>query len=261
MRALVLSAGVGERLKPLTNTVPKPLVEIGGRPLIHYPILMLKRAGITEIAINAHHLAGTMQSTLKNGADLGVDIIWAPEPSLLGTGGPLNGLRGFLGGGTFVVANSDTILDFDLAEAIAFHRDRGALVTIAVAHPANLNYYSRIELDNDARIRRMLLLKSRSPLAYDDYSAAETDAAALEPFMYCGVIVAEPQVFDLIPPSPPWSMMNGLIAPMVRDGLPVMGFIHRGFMRTVDDLTTYEAVRAEFAASPPPLRFLNDPVD
>ncbi|MGO9451326.1 MAG: NDP-sugar synthase [Candidatus Binataceae bacterium] len=256
MRALVLSAGVGERLKPLTDTIPKPLVEIGGRLLIHYPILMLRRAGITEIAINAHHLAAAMQSTLKNGADLGVEIVWAPEPTLLGTGGPLNGLRGFLGGGTFIIANSDTILDLDLADAIAFHRDRGALVTIAVARPANLDYYSRIELDGDARIRRMLLLKSRSPLAYDDYSAAGIDAAALDPFMYCGVVIAEPQVFDLIPPSPPWSLMNGLIAPMVRDGLPVFGFIHRGFMRTVDDLKTYEAVRAEFAASPPRLIFL-----
>ncbi len=256
MRALVLSAGVGERHKPLTDTIPKPLVEVGGRLLIHYPILMLRRAGITEIAINAHHLAAAMQSTLKSGADLGVEIVWAPEPTLLGTGGPLNGLRGFLGGGTFVIANSDTILDLDLADAVAFHRDRGALVTIAVARPANLDYYSSIELDSKARIRRMLLLKSRSPLAYDDYSAAGIDAAALDPFMYCGVVIAEPQVLDLIPPSPPWSLMNGLIAPMVRDGLPVFGFIHRGFMRTVDDLKTYEAVRAEFAAKPPRLIFL-----
>ena len=93
MRALVLSAGIGERLRPLTETIPKPLVEVGGRPLIHYPLLMLKHAGIREIAINTHHLPRAMEAALGTGARLDLDIVWAPEPTLLGTGGPLNGLR------------------------------------------------------------------------------------------------------------------------------------------------------------------------
>jgi NDP-sugar pyrophosphorylase family protein len=256
MRALVLSAGIGKRLRPLTETVPKPLVEVGGRPLIHYPLLMLKRAGIREIAINTHHLARAMEAALGTGAPLGIDIVWAPEPTLLGTGGPLNGLGGFLGTDTFVIANCDTILDFELGEALRFHRDRGALITLAVARPENLDYYSHIELDSDARVRRIRLLKSRSPLTYDDFAAQPLSEAGLESFMYCGVIILEPQVLDRIPPSPPWSIMTGLIAPMVRDGWPVMGFPHRGLMRTIDDLNAYEKVRAEFASNPPSLRFL-----
>jgi mannose-1-phosphate guanylyltransferase len=256
MRALILSAGVGQRLRPLTETAPKPVLEVGGRPLIHYPLLMLKQAGIREIAINTHHLPHAMESALHNGAELGVEIVWAPEPTLLGTGGPLNGLRGFLGTGTFVIANSDTILDLDLRQVLRFHHDRGALVTLAVAQPTNPDYYSHIELDREARIRRMRLLESHSPLTYDDYAAEPLNEAELESFMYCGVIVMAPQVLDLIPPSPPWSLMKGLIAPMVRDGLPVMGFVHRGLMRTVDDLETYQLVKAEFASNPPRLRFL-----
>ncbi len=257
MRAVVLSAGIGQRLRPLTETVPKPLLEIGGRPLIHYPLLMLKHAGIREVAINTHHLPRVLEASLGSGARLGIDIVWSPEPALTGTGGPLNALRGFLGSDTFVMANSDTILDLDLNEALRFHRDRGALVTLAVARPENLDYYSHIDLDSAARIRRMRLLKSHSPLAYDDFTAEAADASELESFMYCGVIVMEPQVLELIPPAPPWSIMNGLIAPMVRDGLPVMGFVHRGLMRTVDDLATYNRVREEFASNPPRLRFLN----
>ena len=256
IRALVLSAGRGERLRPLTDTIPKPLVEIGGRPLIHYPLLMLKKAGIREIAINTHHLAHKMESTLRTGSQLGIEIVWSPEPTLLGTGGPLNGLRGFLGGDTFVMANSDTILDFDVAEALRFHRNRGALVTLAVARPENLDYYSHLEIDSSARMRRMRLLKSRTPLAYDDFAAEPLDESLLESFMYCGVIIMEPQVLDLIPIAPPWSIMNHLIAPMVRDSLPVFGHIHRGLMRTIDDLRTYEQVRAEFESGPPRLSFL-----
>src|SRR6516164_8726150 len=96
MKALVLAAGHGERLRPLTDTVPKPLLEIGGRPLIHYPLLMLRDAGIREIAINVHHLAGQIEAALGGGA-LGLTITCSPEPILLGTGGPLLPLRNYFG--------------------------------------------------------------------------------------------------------------------------------------------------------------------
>lgn len=257
MKALVLAAGRGERLRPLTDTIPKPLVEIGGRALIEYPLGMLKRAGITEVAINVHHLAGAMQSALGDGARLGIDIVWSPEPVLFGTGGPLGGLAGFLGSDTFVVANSDTILNLDLAAMIAFHRDRGALATLALARPENLDYYSKIEIDAGARVRRMRLLTSAVRAEYDDYADPSGVASSLESFMYCGVIVAEPAVLKLAPPAPPWSIMAGLLAPMVRGGLPVFGFAHRGYMRTVDDLAAYDRLRAEFASNPPALNFLD----
>jgi mannose-1-phosphate guanylyltransferase len=258
MRALVLAAGMGERLRPLTDEIPKPLLEVGGRPLIHYPLMMLRGAGITEVAVNAHHLAGKLESALGTGASLGIRITWSPEPSLLGTGGPLVALKNFLGSETFVIANSDTILDLEVAAMLAAHRHHGALVTIAVASPRNLDYYSRIELDIDSRVRRMRLLKSRAPLVYDDYPAQldTVGESALSAWMYCGVTVIEPEVLELMPAVPPWSLMNDLIAPMVRDGLPVFGFAHRGYMRTIDDLKSYDAVRAEFAAKPPALPYV-----
>jgi mannose-1-phosphate guanylyltransferase len=255
MRALVLAAGMGERLRPLTDVTPKPMLDLGGRPLIHYPLAMLKRAGITEVAINLHHLAADIQRGLGDGSSLGLRITYAPEPVLLGTGGPLNGLREFLGGGesTFVIANSDTILDLDLRAMLAFHRDRAALATIALFNPANLDYYSRLEIDAARKLRRMRLLMRRDPLKYDDYPSAldDTVAATLSPFMYCGVIVAESVVLELIPPNPPWSLMNGLFAPMIARAQPVFGYVHAGYFRTMDDLKSYNALKAEFVSSPP----------
>ena len=132
MKALILAAGMGERLRPLTDVTPKPMLELGGHPLIHYPLAMLHRAGIAEVAINLHHLASVIQRGLGDGSQLGLHITYAPEPVLLGTGGPLNGLRNFLRDDTFVIANSDTILDLDLSAMLAFHRDRAALATIAL---------------------------------------------------------------------------------------------------------------------------------
>src|SRR5260370_18215838 len=113
MKALVLSAGYGERLRPLTEKIPKPLLTIGGRPLTHYPLLMLKHAGITEIAINVHHLADQIQNALGDGSSLGVKITYSPEKTLLGTGGPLPPLRSFFGNDSFEFLTSDTMLPFD----------------------------------------------------------------------------------------------------------------------------------------------------
>jgi NDP-sugar pyrophosphorylase family protein len=253
MRALVLAAGMGERLRPLSLEIPKPMLPIGGRPLIHYPLAMLKRAGITEVAINVHHHASKVQDGLGDGSQLGLHITYAPEPVLLGTGGPLNGLRDYLGADTFVIANSDGILDLDLAAMIAAHRERAALATVALFRPSNLDYYSLIEIDAADKIRRMRLLKRRSPLEFDDFpkDLAPNVTSALSSFMYCGVIVADPAVFDLMPPAAPWSLMTGLFAPMVARGLPVFGRVHRGYFRTIDDLQSYDALKAEFASSPP----------
>ena len=258
MKALILAAGMGERLRPLTDVTPKPMLEIGGRPLIHYPLAMLRRGGVTEVAINVHHLASAVRRGLGDGSERGLRITYAPEPVLLGTGGPLNGLREFLGGieneNTFAIVNSDTILDLDLRAMLAFHRERAALATIALFRPANLDYYSRLEIDAGQKLRRMRLLARRDPLQYDDYPPALDDnvAGSLSPFMYCGVIVADQTVFDLMPTAPPWSIMAGLFAPMVARGLPVFGYVHRGYFRTIDDLKTYNALKAEFASSPPP---------
>jgi NDP-sugar pyrophosphorylase family protein len=247
VKALVLAAGRGERLRPLTDLTPKPMLDLGGRPLIHYALAMLQRAGITEIAINVHHLASQIEQGLGDGSALGIHITYAPEPVLLGTGGPLNGLRDFLSDDTFVIANSDTILDLDLSAMLKFHRDHKALATVALYHPANLDYYSRLEIDAAKKLRRMRLLASRNPLKYDDYPPTldQTVAQSLQSLMYCGVIAAEPAVLNLIPPKPPWSLMSGLFAPMVANADPVFGYIHTGQFRTIDDLKTYQALKKE----------------
>jgi mannose-1-phosphate guanylyltransferase len=259
MKALVLSAGMGERLMPLTAAVPKPIVEVGGRPLIHYPLRMLARAGVTEVAINVHHLAARVRSALGSGEALGLRINYAPEAKLLGTGGPLPGLREFFGDGTFAILNCDTIIDLDLRALAEFHRRRGGLATLVLRESRTPQAYSRIEIDSDARVRRMRLLRGRARGEFDDYGPAldAAEAARLEAFMYCGVLLCEPALFELMAPRPaPFSLMGDLFAPLLAQGQSMFGYVHRGFFRTVDDLKSLEALRAEFAAAPPALRFL-----
>ena len=252
----MLSAGYGERLRPLTERIPKPLLEVGGRPLIHYPLLMLRRAGIVEIAINVHHLAGRIESALGRGDALGIRITYSPEPTLLGTGGPLLALRGFFGDEPFVTLNCDTIMGLDLPLMIRLHRQRGALATFALR--AGSDAYSRIEIDHESRVRRMRLLKGRAAGEFEDYPAAIAPEveAELTPYMYCGAMVCEPTAIDFAPKTPPFSVMRDLFAPVVAKGVPLLGHVDTSFFRTIDDLHGYEAVRAEFASARPPLDYL-----
>lgn len=259
MKALVLSAGKGERLMPLTATLAKPIVEVGGRPLIHYPLRMLAHAGVTDVAINVYHLAAAVQTALGGGDALGVRITYAPEAALLGTGGPLVGLREFFGNETFAILNCDTIVDLDLRALTEFHRSRGGLATLVLRESDTPKAYSRIEIDARARVRRMRLLMRRAPAEFEDYAPALDPAgpAHLAAYMYCGVLLCEPALFGLMPPMPPpFSLMGDLFAPLLAQGHAMFGHVHRGFFRTVDDLKSLEALRAEFAATPPRLPFL-----
>jgi len=258
MKGLVLSAGYGERLRPLTETTPKPILEVGGRPLIHYPLLMLKHAGITDVAINVHHLAAEVEHALGDGSAIGIRITYSPERVLAGTGGPLAVLRDYFGDEPFVLLNCDTILDLDLTRMIDFHCERGGLATFVLRGGGDPDAYSRIECDDRGRIGRMRLLHGRTRGEFVDYPAGldASVAARLTPFMYCGVMICEPEVFTMTPVKPPFSLMGDLFAPIAARGVPLFGYIQSGFFRTIDDLAGYEAVRHEFGTTPPPLDYL-----
>jgi NDP-sugar pyrophosphorylase family protein len=261
MKALVLAAGYGERLRPITDTIPKPLVEIGGRPLIHYPLLLLRHAGIRDVAVNVHHLADKIEAALGGGQALGLAITYSPEPVLLGTGGPLLALRDYFRGERFLLLNGDTIMDLDLPAMIAMHREHGAIVTMALRETASPEAYSQIEIDTNRQIRRMRLLIDRTRGRFDDYPDALPAelAAELIPLMYCGAMICEPAVLDIMPAAPPFSLITDMLAPMVSQGLPLFGHVLKGFFRTVDDLRAYKQLRAEFAASAPLLPYIKQP--
>jgi NDP-sugar pyrophosphorylase family protein len=260
VKALVLAAGKGERLRPLTDVTPKPLLQVGGRPLIHYALLMLKRAGITRVAINLHHHGAAIERALGSGAELGLEILWAPEPALLGTGGPLLALRDYLSGERFVVANSDTIMDADLSRVLDFHRRSQAMATLLLRPLTAPGAYSRIEAQSDGRIVRMNLLERRVTGRSREFALPGTGASgATQPFMFCGLSVCEPQVLEHLPPAAPFALVEGLYGPMMTRGARLFGYPHEGYFRTVDDVGSYKALCAEFNAEPPRLSYIDLP--
>lgn len=118
MRAMILAAGRGERMRPLTDHCPKPLLEVGGRPLIVWHLERLARAGITRVVINHAHLGAVLESALGDGARWGVRIDWSPEREALETAGGIANALPLLGPDPFLVINGDVWCDFDPGHAL-----------------------------------------------------------------------------------------------------------------------------------------------
>ncbi len=150
-KAMILAGGKGTRLMPLTSMTPKVLLPIGGVPLIKYQISWLKRNGISDIAINLHHLGNKITNYLGDGSRFGVRIAYSYEYTLLGTAGAVKRMEGFFDGG-FIVVYGDILTDFNLSQMVSFHRVKGSLATLAVFSVSNPWEVGVVQIEEDGRI-------------------------------------------------------------------------------------------------------------
>lgn len=131
MRAMILAAGRGERLRPLTDKTPKPLLEVGGRPLIEYHLANLANAGFGEIVINLAHRGDMIRDTLGSGSSWGLNISYSPEPpDALDTGGGIHKALPLLGESPFAIINGDVFSEYPLARLRAIKCDHAHLVLV-----------------------------------------------------------------------------------------------------------------------------------
>jgi MurNAc alpha-1-phosphate uridylyltransferase len=143
MKTLLLAAGRGERMRPLTDAVPKPLLRVGGRSLIEHQIVRLVAAGFHELVINVSHLGEQIESALRDGAHLGAHIEYSREPVALETAGGIAQALTRLGGAPFLVVNADIYCEFDFARlkpvlaALEASQRTGAAHLVLVPNPAH----------------------------------------------------------------------------------------------------------------------------
>ncbi len=224
MRAMILAAGLGTRMRPLTNSIPKALAPVAGRPLIEYALLFVKAQGIQEVVINLHHQGQKLRETLGNGSTYGLQITYSPEDPLLDTGGGIKKAQRFLDGEPFLVLNSDTILDFDLAALLASHRQTKAIGTLMLRPNPDPEQYGRIEADQQGAIRRIR-----------GEPGEVTVNAPLATFMFTGCQVLEPRIFDYMQEGRAFSTTHELYPQLIRRGETLQSFIHAGAWLVVDD--------------------------
>jgi len=137
-KAMILAAGKGTRLRPLTNRMPKAMVPVDGRPLLEYTIELLREHGVREIAVNLHAHADAITEHFGDGSRFGVSLTYSFEPQLLGTAGAVKNLEEFFKDGPFYVVYGDVLTRLDLRSLLEHHRACGAMATIALHQPADL---------------------------------------------------------------------------------------------------------------------------
>jgi len=186
MHAMVLAAGLGTRLRPLTDELPKPAVPVLNRPLVATTLAHLARAGAQSITLNTHHLPEQLRAALEPHAPPGVALRFVHEPEILGTGGGIrNAWRAAGAPDQFVVMNGDVLFEPDLAAALTLHRDAKAVATMVLRSVADADRYGAIEIDHAGRVRRLLGLPP--------------DADGLRKFMFTGVHVLSRRALESLP--------------------------------------------------------------
>jgi len=230
VKAMVLAAGEGTRLRPLTNDMPKALVPVAGRPMIEYALLLLRHHGIREVIINLFHFGEQIERRLGDGRQFGLTINYSRESELLDTGGGLLKAKPFLRDGSFIVINTDALIDLELANAIAFHKRQNAAVTLVLRPDADADRYGSIDIDSKARICRFLTTQAPS-----------SSSGPVRKLMFSGVQILEPTVFDYMTAMPQkFSTTRETYPKMLAAGEALYGFCFEGFWQ---DLGTAERIK------------------
>ncbi|MFI5304571.1 MAG: NDP-sugar synthase [Nitrospiria bacterium] len=225
MKALVLAAGLGTRLLPLTQTNPKPLIPVNGKPLITYTLRYLKHYGISDIYINLHHLGEKIKNALGNGSSYGVKLTYSEEPIILGTGGAMKKLEKAFGTSPFLAINSDVLTDFPLSHLIKFHQQHGGLASLVLREDFEADRFGPIEIDSSGRIRTIL---KKGDILFEH----------LKKLMFTGIHLINAEVLQSIPKDVFHSIIDCYIDLLLR-GKPLYGLEMKGFWGDLGTLEEY----------------------
>jgi NDP-sugar pyrophosphorylase family protein len=233
MKAMILAAGLGTRLRPLTNTIPKPLLPIAGTPLIVWNLLLLKRYGFHDVVINLHHLGPMIEQAVGNGSRYGLRIIYSREPVILGTGGGLKQAEPNFSGEPVLVLNGDTLFELDLEALCAFHQERKAAATLVLRSDADAARWGLIEVGSDGRIVRIT-------------GRGKSESGPTQPRMFAGIHILHPRLLRDVPKGKESSIIDAYVSAIERDE-PVLGYDLKGYWSDIGTPERY--AQAEQAAS------------
>jgi len=179
---MVLAAGLGTRLRPLTNEITKPMVPVLDRPVMGHIMDLLDRHGFDEVIANLHYFPDSIKDYF------GERLSYRFEEELLGTAGGVRGCADFLGGGAFLVISGDALTDIDLGAFVARHREAGGIATLAVKKVVDTREYGVVLHDRDGRIT--------------GFQEKPSPEEALSDLGNCGIYIFEPEIFDHFPERP-----------------------------------------------------------
>ena len=217
MKAMVLAAGLGERMKPMTWNCAKPALPLLNRPSILHMLEHLARSGATQVAINLHYHPETIRRLEPEIRALGLRVHFSEEPAILGTGGGLKQAERFLTNGTLFMVNSDFVTDCPLLLALDFHRESRAMATLVLAPYTEGTEYGAVEMDEAGRVLRIA-----------GRPGPETGRPR---YHFTGIHILDPKIFCEIPADVKSEINREIYPRLIEKGARISGYVHAGFWR------------------------------
>ncbi len=234
MKAMILAAGLGTRLRPLTNTIPKPLLPVGGTPLIVWNLLLLKRHGFRQIVINLHHLGPMIEQALGTGSKFGIRIIYSHEPVILGTGGGIKQAEPHFSGEPVLILNGDTLVELDLEALRDFHLARNAAATLVLREESDAARWGLVEVGDKGQILRIT-------------GKGLMDSIPMTPRMFAGIHILHPRLLRQVPKGVTSSIIDPYVKAIER-GEPVFGYDLQGYWSDIGTAERYAQAERDVRA-------------
>jgi NDP-sugar pyrophosphorylase family protein len=249
MRAVILAGGEGTRLRPLTFTLPKPLIPLLNRPLLEYSLRLLKRHAIRDVILAVSHQSEAIRAHFGDGRHLDMHIQYHLEAMPLGTGGALRGAAGSIQE-TFLAMNGDLIMDADLTALVAFHRERRAVATIGVRPVDDPSDFGLVLTGDDLRVRSFQEKTPEDPTGRN--------------LINSGLYVMEPAALAQTPDGTRWSVERQTFPDLIASGQPVFACPIEGYwidLSTPERLlqATRDLLEGRSSAHPPDPTCEEDP--
>lgn len=224
MKAVIMAGGKGTRLRPLTLNTPKPMVPLLNRPCMEYIIELLKRHDIHQIAVTVQYLPEVIRNHFGDGSAYGVELYYAEEDTPLGTAGSIKNAAEFLDE-TFIVISGDALTDFNLRQAIDYHKDKDALATMVLTQVDSPLEYGVVMTDESGRVTRFLEKPSWSEVFSDTVNT--------------GIYVLEPEILDWIPANCSYDFSLNLFPELLSNNKALYGYVAEGYWSDIGNLQQY----------------------
>ena len=232
MKAMILAAGKSTRLRPITDTIPKPMVPVNGKPLMEYLIELFASHNVQEIYVNLHHCPQVISNYFGDGKRWGVSINYSYEPEILGTAGAVKKLESHFDK-TFIVVYGDNLTDCNITELIKFHRSTNGIGTIAIYRRDDPTSSGIVELDENHRILRFL----EKPKANQVFSN----------LISAGIFILEPEILKYIPDNQFYDFGRDLFPRLLKEGERLYGYIMSEDLFWIDTPGDYQRVQTLFS--------------
>lgn len=230
MKAMIMAAGVGSRLMPLTMDVPKPMIPMANQPLMENTVILLRENGFDEIICNLHYHADQISEYFGDGSKFGVSMHYSREEELMGTAGGVKRCEGFLDE-TFVIVSGDALTDVNLRNLYQQHKSKGALATIALKEVEEVQHFGVVITDTDGRIER--------------FQEKPRPEEALSNNANTGIYIFEPEIFKYIPSRQFYDFGKQVFLSLVKMKAPFYGVEIDQYWCDVGNLNTYRQAHAD----------------